>query len=150
MILPLPMKMKTNVSVLVVAALTLLMFMEVSATCRQRQMITDKSSNVHSSVEAAAAVGGLSLWQSLPSGQPNQNVPQPPPEHKSRNVHYSFEEAATKGPPGPHCNPNVPTCPPSRPTKREQQLKVNGKSELMRNYETSINAGKHASAHLMI
>jgi hypothetical protein len=56
MIMPLPMKMKTIVSVLVVAALTLLMFMEVSATCRQRQMITDKSSNVHSSVEAAAAV----------------------------------------------------------------------------------------------
>jgi hypothetical protein len=139
------MKMKTNVSVLVVAALTLLMFMEVSATCRQRQMITDKSSNVHSSVEAAAAVGGLALYQSLPGGQPSRHVPQPPPEHKSTNVHYSFEEAA-----GLHCNPNVPTCPPSPPTKREQQLKVNGKSELMRNYETSINAGKHASAHLMI
>jgi hypothetical protein len=141
------MKMKTNVSVLVVAALTLLMFMEVSATCRQRQMITDKSSNVHSSLEAAAAVGGLTLYQSLPGGQHNQHVPQPPPEHKSTKVHYSFEEVA-----GPHCNPNVPTCPPSRPTKREQQqqLKVNGKSELMRNYETSINARKHASAHLMI
>jgi hypothetical protein len=139
------MKMKTNVSVLVVAALTLLMFMEVSATCRQRQMIIDKSSNVHSSVEAAAAVGGLALYQSLPGGQDNQHVPQPPPEHKSTNVHYSFEEAAT------HCNPHVPTCPPTkREQQQQQQLKVNGKSELMRNYETSIDAGKHASAHLMI
>jgi hypothetical protein len=93
--------MKTNVSVLLVAALTLLMFMEVSATCRQRQMITDKSSNVHSSVEA----GGLALCQSLPSGQPNHHVPLPPPEQKSRNVHYSFEKAASGK--GPQCNPDM-------------------------------------------
>ena len=29
----------------------------------------------------------------------------------------------------------------------EQQVKANGKGELMRNYESSIDAGKHASAH---
>jgi len=138
------MKMKTNVSVLLVAALTLLIttfsFMEVSATCRQRQMITDKSSNVHSSVEA----GGLALCQSLPSGQPNNHVPLPPPEQKSRKI--SFEKGASRKSPGPQCNRHVPTCPPSGQAKKEQQVKASGKAELLTNYQTSINDGKHASA----
>jgi hypothetical protein len=80
-------------------------------------MITDKSSNVHSSVEA----GGLALCQSLPSGQPNHPVPQLPPEQRRRNVHSSFEKAASGKSLGPHCNRHVPTCPPSQQAKKEQQ-----------------------------
>jgi hypothetical protein len=142
------MKMKTSVSVLIVAALTLLMttllFKEVSATCRQRHMITDKSINVQSPVEAAAATAeGLALWQSLQHAQPNSDVPKPPSPHKSSNVHSSIEAAAAQGPPGLRCSKNIPkSCPPSRPTQEEQQVKVNGKAEI-----TSINAGKQASAH---
>ena len=142
MIMPMPMKMKTNVSLLVVA-LTLLMttflFNEVFAT--SRQMIREKGIIVQSSVEAAAAARGLS--QSVRNGQPNRDVPKPRPQHKSSSVDSSFEEVAA----GSQCNNHVPTCPPSRQAKKEQQVKGNGKAELMTNYQTSINAGKHASAY---
>jgi hypothetical protein len=145
--MPLPMKMKTNVSLLVLAltlVMTTVLFKEVFATSRQRQMITEKGINVQSSVEAAAAARGLALWQSVQNGQPNRDVAKPRPQHKSNSVHSSFEEVAA----GSQCNKHVPTpCPPTPQAKKEQQVKGNGKAELMTNYQTSINAGKHASTY---
>ena len=127
--------MKSSALVLVAAALTLLvttlLFKEASATCRQREMITDKE----------AAAGGLAGWQSLANAQPNPNVTKPPPPHISSNAQSSLEVTAA-GSPGPICNPNVPTCSLSQP---EKLLKVIGNAELKRNDQTSINAGKQAS-----
>lgn len=140
----LPMKLKTNVSVLLIVTLSLLfttlLFKEVAATGRQRQLMTEKGINVHSSNEAVAAAGGrLTLWQSIETGRLNEHLLKPPPSHR-------FVAAVEGGSPGPAYNTYVPTCPPCRQEK-EQRKKVDGTADLMSSYETSINGGKHASVY---
>lgn len=137
-----PMKVKTNVFVLLIVTLGLLfmmlLFKEVTATGRQRQLMTEKSINVHSSNEVVAAVGGcLTLWQSIETGRLNEHLPNQPPPHR-------FVAAAEGGSLEPVSNIDVPTCPPCRHEK-EQRKKVDGKADLMTSYDTSINGGKHAS-----
>ena len=132
-----------------------------------------KNSNVRSSVEAAAA-GGRQLHRGdgpsgprhnpllvLASPQPNPNVPTPhnpllllaspqpnphvPTPPKQRPVQSSAAVRHARCSPRPSCEPNVPTpgcCSPK--SKKEQQVKLNGKAEIIRNYQNSINAGKHA------
>ena len=137
--MPLPLKMKTTMSVLVVATMTLFMtasfFIEVSATCRQRQIIVNKSINLLASSEAEAAVGYLPLWQALPKGQHDPRVPTLSQE--TSNAHYSVEAARIV----PQCNQNVPTpgCLLSRETPQ-----MNNKAELIRNDHTSVHAEKRA------
>jgi hypothetical protein len=78
----------------------------------------------------------------LASPQPNPHVPTPP---KQRPVQSSAAVRHAGCSPRPSCEPNVPTpgcC--SRKSKKEQQVKFNGKAEIIRNYHNSINAGKHA------
>ena len=78
----------------------------------------------------------------LASPQPNPNVPTPP---KQRPVQSSAAVRHARCSPRPSCEPNVPTpgcCNPK--SKKEQQVKLNGKAEIIRNYQNSINAGKHA------
>ena len=97
-------------------------------------MITDKSINVHTPVEAATAeAGGLAFWQSLADGQPNRHVPKPPPPHKS-----SIVAAAGQGLSGPQCNPHVPKCSRSRQAEKEQQVEENDKAVLTRKNHISI------------
>lgn len=59
------MKLKTNVPVLLIFILALLIatlsLKEVSAACRQRQVMTDKRINVHSCSEAMAAAGSTTF-----------------------------------------------------------------------------------------
>lgn len=96
--------------------------------------MTEKSMNVHPSNEAMAAAGGrLTLWQSLANSQPSLIVPKPPPPHK-----FVAAAAARLS--------HVLTCPPTRQEK-EQRKKVDGKAELMKSFQTSVNGGKHASAY---
>ena len=78
----------------------------------------------------------------LASPQPNPNVPTPP---KQRPVQSSAAVRHAGCSPRPSCESNVPTpgcCSPK--SKKEQQVKLNGKAEIIRNYQNSINAGKHA------
>lgn len=155
--MPFPRKMKTNVSVILLTALALLMstsffkegpfFLVAASPANQPNGNVPtpprphKSSNVPSALKAAP--------------QPNPHVPTPPHQ---RNVHSSVGLWAARAVPG--CPPASPQCPrnaPSRPgccpsdSKEQQQLKVNGKAEFLRNYESSIDAGKHAPAdHISI
>ena len=93
-----------------------------------------KSSNVHKTLFVLAA------------SQRNPNLPTP--SHQ-RNIHSSVEASLSMCPPAaPQCPSNAPTpgcC--TEKSKEEEQVKANGKAELMRSYESSIDAGKHASAH---
>ena len=146
--------MKTNVSVVVVAALTqllgtMLFFEEVSAAYSQRQMIIDRRGA--SALEQSLPLGGA--LTDPPGSNPNPHVPTPSHQH---NVHSTVEASAAilpvlaTCPPASRCSPSVPTpgcC--SLQSKEEQQVKVNGKGELMRNYRTSITTAKHALAEHM-
>jgi len=155
--MPFPRKMKTNVSVILLTALALLTstsffkegsFLLVAASPANQSngnVATPpgphKSSNVRPSLKAAP--------------QPNPHVPTP--SHQG-TVHYSVgvwaARAVTKCPPAsPQCPANAPSPPGCCPSdsKEQQQLKANGKAEFLKNYESSIDAGKHAPAdHISI
>lgn len=148
--------MKTNVSIILLTALALLM-----STSFFKE-------------------GPFFLVAASPANQSNGNVPTPPGPHKRSSVRSSLKAAPQPNPHVPtpshqrtihssvgvwaaravsKCPPALPQCPPNAPSPRccpsdsneQQQLKVNGKAEFLRNYESSIDAGKHAPAdHISI
>jgi hypothetical protein len=158
--MPYPRKMKTNVSVILLTAVALLMstlllkegpFLRVAASPAP-QPDGNARSNIQSSLKAAAAGG----WQSfggdgrnpllvLAARQPNPHLPTP--SHK-RNIHSSVGAWAAGlsvcRPASPQCPRNAPS-PPGCCTANSKVIS-NGKAELVRNYESSIDARKHASA----
>jgi len=139
--MPFPRKMKTNIFVILLTALALLM-----STSFFKE-------------------GLFFLVAASPTNQSNGNVPTPGP-HKGSNVRSSLKAAPQPNhhvPTPSHqrkctavrkCPPAKPRCPPNAPSpgccpwdlKEQQQLKVNGKAEFLRNYEGSNDAGKHAPA----